>query len=73
MNNNQNKNTTKPLHSLKLINGIFRDPQLIGPPYGKLPILFPNPTPIRIPKDMGIAWETLPQVGPIIGGPWNHP
>ena len=29
------------------------------------PILFPNPTPInfRIPKDMGIVWETYPLIG----------
>ena len=41
----------------------------MGPPYGKLPILFPNPTPIRIPKDMGIVWEAYHKGVPLLGVP----
>ena len=62
------------MNSLHFISGIFRDPQGHGTPWAldKLPI------PIKIPKDMGMVWEacmgpTLPQGGPIIETPWNHP
>ena len=40
-----------------------------GPPLG--PILVPNPTPIRIPKDMGIVWEVYHKG--VLGSPGNHP
>ena len=43
----------------------------MGPPYGQLPILFPNPTPIRIPKDMGIVWEAYHKRVPLLGVPEN--
>ena len=43
----------------------------MGPPYGKLPILFPYPTPIRIPKDMGIVWEAYHKGVPLLGVPEN--
>ena len=38
----------------------FQGPPIMGPLYGKFPILFPYHShwPIRIPKDMGIVWET---------------
>ena len=36
----------------------------MGSLYGKFPILFPNPTPIRIPKDMGLVWETYHKGAP---------
>ena len=32
----------------------------MGPPYGKLPILFPYHSHVRIPIDMGIVWEDYP-------------
>ena len=41
----------------------------MGPTCGKLPILFPNPTPIRIPKDMGIVWEAYHKGVPLLGVP----
>ena len=41
----------------------------MGPPYGKLPILVPYHSHVRIPKDMGMVWVPLPIVGgPIVGG-----
>ena len=50
----------------------FQGPPIMGPPYGKLPILFPyhsHTNPQRYENSMG----SLPQGGPIIGGPWNRP
>ena len=61
------------------VSVIFRDPQGHGTPYLYYSILFPNPTPIRIPKDIGMVREWYGnsmgslQGGPTIGSPWNHP
>ena len=41
------------LKSVK-VSGIFRDPPIMGPPYP----YYSHTTPIRIPKDLGIVWET---------------
>ena len=46
----------------------------MGPPYGKLPILFPyhsHTIPIRIPKEMGIVWEAYHKQVPLLGVPEN--
>ena len=51
--------------------GWFQGLPIVGPPYGKLPILFPYPTPIRIPKDMGIVWEAYHKGVPLLGVPEN--
>ena len=42
----------------------------MGPPYGKLPILFPYHSHVRIPKDMGMVWVPLTKKGvPLLGVP----
>ena len=51
--------------------GWFQGLPIVGPPYGKLPILFPYPTPIRIPKDMGIVWEAYHKGVRLLGFPEN--
>ena len=48
--------------------GKFQGPPIMGPPYGKLPILFPYHSHIfrdSYGSGMGIVWV----MGPIIGGP----
>ena len=48
---------------------------MMGPPYGKLPILFPYHSHVRIPKDMG-SWygSRLPFSGvPLLGVPGKSP
>ncbi len=47
--------------------GFSGTPKDMGPPYGKLPILFPYHPHFRIPKDMGIVWVPLT----IFGGPMS--
>ena len=44
----------------------FQGPPMMGPPYGKLPILFPYHS-HEIPKDMGMVWVPLT----IFGGPMS--
>ena len=56
------------------VQGWFQGPPTMGPPYGKLPILFPYHSHVRIPKDMGpMVWEAYHKRGPIGGGPWKIP
>ena len=49
--------------------GFSETPKDMGLPYSKLPMLFLNPTPIRIPKDMGIVWEAYHKGVPLLGVP----
>ena len=52
----------------------FQGPPIMELLYGKFPILFPNPTPIRIPKDMGSSYGKLTIKGShVLGGPWKYP
>ena len=68
----------QPWMSLNQQLGIYLDSRVIPgtfnngtPNNGKFPILFPNPTPIRIPKDMGIVWETYHKQFPLLKVPEN--
>ena len=45
----------------------FQEAPIMGPPYGKLPILFTYHSHFRIPKDMGMVWVPLT----IFGGPMS--
>ena len=54
----------------KHVSGISRDPQwwdsfIVSFPY------YSHTTPIRIPKDMGIVWETYDKWVPLLGVPGN--
>ena len=56
----------------KHVSGISRDPQwwdsfIVSFPY------YSHTTPIRIPKDMGIVWETYDKWVPLLGVPGNTP
>ena len=53
-----------------IVSGIFRDPQkwdlfMVSFPY------YSHTTPIRVPKDMGIVWETYHKGVPLLGVPEN--
>ena len=50
------------------ISGIFRDPQQWDPFMVSFPY-YSHTTPIRIPKDMGIVWETYHKGVPLLGVP----
>jgi len=52
-------------HGIKSV-GFSGTPKDMGPPYGKLPILFPYHSQSRIPKEMGIVWEACHKGVPVL-------
>ena len=60
----------KTKHRFQSVGPIFRDPQGHGTPWAPYySHIFPNPTPIRIPKDMGMVWEAYHKGVPLLGVP----
>ena len=54
----------------QFVSGVFRDPQEWDPFMVSFPY-YSHTTPIRIPKDMGIVWETYHKWVPFLGVPEN--
>ena len=54
----------------QFVSGVFRDPQEWDPFMVSFPY-YSHTTPIRIPKDMGIVWETHHKWVPFLGVPEN--
>ena len=56
--------------------GFSGTPKDMGPPYGTLPILFPNPTPMFESLKIwvhGMGPASHFRGSHVLGGPWNHP